>query len=249
MSKVGGGIEFEAKFLDVDVDAMREKLKKLGAKLVHGNKRYVRAVFHRCTDEIKGFARVRDEGGAVTMTVKTYADPKFPEETEIASHGTFDESVKFIKALGLRQKAFQETYREKWSLSHKFPEVHELTFDNVPGIPTYMEIDCTSEEMLNKMIGMLGLDKSKMRFGAFDATYLEYYGVAKQDINDNTPSLTFAGIETEIKPSKNQQLLRDTAAMQRGIVIGGVTKPRAPGGRTTRKSKSRKSKSKPRGKK
>lgn len=111
--KLGGDIEFEAKFLDVDVNAVREKLKKMGAKLVHPCKRYVRSVFHRCTNEIKGFARVRDEGGKVTMTVKTYADPKFPDETEIDVASSFEDATKVMTALGLQQKAFQETYREK----------------------------------------------------------------------------------------------------------------------------------------
>lgn len=211
--KTGGDIEFEAKFLDVDVSAVREKLKKMGAKLVHPSKRYVRSVFHRCTNEIKGFARVRDEGGKVTMTVKTYADPKFPDETEIDVASSFEDATKVMSALGLQQKAFQETYREKWSLDD--PEVHEITFDDVPGLPTYMEIDCTSEKKLNELIAAFDLDKSKMRFGAFDATYEEYYGIAKKDINDLTPSLTFANIETEIKPTKNKDLLPKVAAEQR----------------------------------
>ena len=66
-------------------------------------------------------------------------------------------------------KAFQETKREKWTLPDK--EVHEVTFDTVPGLPTYMEIDCTTEDALNKTIEKLDLDKNKMRFGSFDRTY------------------------------------------------------------------------------
>jgi adenylate cyclase, class 2 len=218
--KCGGGIEFEAKFLDISVDDLRKRLKSAGAKLVHARKRYVRSIFHRCTNEIRGFARVRDEGGKITMTVKTYADPKFPEETEINIESSYDEATKFMLALGLPQKAFQETYREKWSLDD--PEVHEITFDDVPGIPTYMEVDCTSESKLNELIAEFGLDKSKMRFGAFDATYEEYYGIAKKDINDNTPSLTFANIEKEIRPTKNHDLLKKVAAEQRSMGVGSV---------------------------
>jgi hypothetical protein len=71
-----------------------------------------------------------------------------------------------------------------------------------------MEIDCTSEEKLNKLIEKLELDKSKMRFGSFDNTYEEYYGISKDVINNNTPSLTFKNILKEIKPTKNQELLK-----------------------------------------
>ena len=83
-----------------------------------------------------------------------------------------------MESLGLKTKAKQESYREKWS--HDL--AHEITFDTVPGLPTYMEIDCTSEANLNKLIEMLHLDKAEMRFGAFDATYEEYYGIEKDVI-------------------------------------------------------------------
>lgn len=197
--------EFEAKFLDIDKSIMIEKLKKLGATQVHPRKKYIRSVFHRCTDEVRGFARIRDENGNITMTVKIYSDPKFPEEYEVSINERFETGVKFLAALGLRQKAFQETYREKWA----HPLAHEITFDDIPGIPTYMEIDCTGEENLNKLIEMLELDKNKMRFGAFDATYNEYYGIEKDVINNETPLLTFQNISNEIKPIKNTELLKE----------------------------------------
>ena len=85
---------------------------------------------------------------------------------------------------------------------------HKITFDYVPGLPLYMEIDCTSEKNLNKLIEKLDLDKSKMRFGAFDATYEEYYGIEKDVINNKTSSLTFKNIMKEIKPKKNKDLLK-----------------------------------------
>ena len=58
------------------------------------------------------------------------------------------------------------------------------------------------------MIEKLDLDKTKMRFGSFDNTYEEYYGVTKQVINTTTPSLTFKNILKEIKPKKNKELLK-----------------------------------------
>ena len=232
----GGGIEFEAKFLDIDENSVKTKLKKLGAKLVHGKKKYVRAVFHRCTNEIRGFARVRDEGGKVTMTVKTYANPKFPEETEIETSNSFEETVKFVRALGIQQKAYQETYREKWSIDD--PEIHEITFDNVPGLPVYMEIDCTTESKLNEMVEKLGLDKTKMRFGAFDVTYEEYYGIQRGVINDNTPSITFANIRNEIKPIKNMDLFLRVIGEQSQIKITtGAGSDRRPYSRRTPRSR------------
>jgi adenylate cyclase class 2 len=213
------GIEYEAKFLDVDVTKMRKKLKDIGATLDHPRKRYVRSVYHRCTQEIKGYARVRDEGDKVTLTVKTYADPKFPQENEITIEQDFESAIQFMNALGLTNKAFQESYREKWK--HKL--AHEITFDTLPGLPTYMEIDCDTLEKLDKLIKMLDLDRSKMRFGPFDATYNEYYGIERDVLNNKTPSLTFKNISNEIVPIKNKELLMEMANEQKAL---GGKRPR-----------------------
>jgi adenylate cyclase class 2 len=228
--------EFEAKFLDINVSEMKKKLKLLGAKPVHPRKKYVRSVYHRCAGS--GFARVRREDKGVTMTVKTYDDPKFPHEFEVSINEDFDTAVKFMNALGIKQKAFQESYREKW----KHPLVNEVTFDNIPGIPTYMEVEAETEEKMNQMIDMLKLDKSKMRFGSFDRTYEEYYGIPRNVLNDETPSLTFAKITSEIKPTKNQKLLLEVAAAQKkmGLITGGNVKKRAVKKRAVKKRAVRK---------
>ena len=207
------GKEYEAKFLDVDVAAMKEKLKALGATQVHKNMKYIRSAFGLCNTD-KGYVRVRAEADKVTMTSKLYKDPKFPEEFEITIKEDFDTGLKFLQSIGTVEKAFQETFREKWT----HPDVHEIVFDTIPGIPTYMEIDCTSEEDLNKMVDKLGLDKDKMRFGAFDKTYQEYYGIEPSVINNTTPSLTFKNIINEIKPTKNQDLLERVAKEQQEML-------------------------------
>ena len=123
---------------------------------------------------------------------------------EINIKDSFETGVDFMTALGIKKKAFQESIREKWS----HPLAHEITFDIVPGLPTYMEIDCTSEQNLNKLIELFAINESKKRYGSFDHTYLEYYGISRDIINDQTPSLTFANIQNEIKPTKNLELFK-----------------------------------------
>lgn len=206
-------VEFEAKFLDIDVHKMRKLLLKNGCKMVHEPTKFIRAVFHLCNENVKGYARIRQEKDSITMTVKIYKDKNFPEEYEISINETFETGLNFIKALGLEHKAYQESYREKWS----HPLVHEITFDTIPGLPTYMEIDCTSEKNLNKMIELLELDKNKMRYGAFDKTYNEYYDIPLDIINNHTPMLTFKNIKNEIKIGKNKKLLEYLAKEHKKI--------------------------------
>jgi adenylate cyclase class IV len=201
------GREYEAKFLDIDVEEVRKKLKSVGASIVHKEQMLKRTVFTLCDDQIKGYSRVRDDGDGVSMTTKIYNDPKFPEEYEVHIKEDYDTGVNFMKSIGMRMKARQESKREKW----KHDLAHEITFDTIPGLPTYMEVDCESEDKLNELISLLKLDKSKMYFGAFDIVFEHYYGIEPKVINEKTPSLTFGNIIKEISPKKNHDLLKELA--------------------------------------
>lgn len=209
----GRGTEYEAKFLEIDPKAMHKKLLENGAKLVHKRIKMIRSAFALCDPKTKGYARIRQEYNKITMTIKTYANPKFPEETEINVNCSFEDGEKFLLALGLKKKAFQESYRTTYILPNNH-NVHEIVIDDLPGLPTYMEIDCKTEKALNNMIKLLKLDTSKMRYGPFGNTYNEYYDIPIDVIN-HTPFLTFGNIAKEIKPNKNKKLLKDIAKVQK----------------------------------
>lgn len=80
-----------------------------------------------------------------------------------------------------------------------------------------MEIDCTTEENLNKIIKLLGLDDKYKRYGAFDKTYNEYYGIDTDIINDKTEFLTFSNIKNEIIPTKNLDLFNEISLLNNEI--------------------------------
>jgi len=202
----GGGIEYEAKFLDIDIHKFKKLLHELDAKLVHKRTKLQRAVFFRADNNTKGFARVRSEPGKITLTCKIYKNDNFPEEYEISINETFDDGVKFMESLGLKQKAYQESYREKYGLP--IEGLHEITIDEMPGLPPYVEVECESEDALNNAISKLKLSKEKMRKGGFDKTYEEYYGIPREVLNDKTESLTFKNISNELKPTKNTELFK-----------------------------------------
>ena len=207
--------EYEAKFLNIDVDSIKKKLKENGAKKIHDPLKFYRLIFKRCEEkgDKPGFVRVRNEGNKITMTTKIFNDKKFPEECEVSINESFEKGCEFLRAIGIDEKSYQETIREKWS----HPLVHEVTFDIVPGLPIYMEVDCTSEENLNKFISLLELDKTNMKYGSFDKTYTEYYDIPSDNIIHKTPSLTFKDVGAQIKPNKNVQMFREITKLNKLI--------------------------------
>jgi hypothetical protein len=79
-----------------------------------------------------------------------------------------------------------------------------------------MEIDCTSEEKLNKFVSLLELDKTNMKYGSFDKTYTEYYDIPSVIIH-KTPSLTFKDVGAQIKPNKNVPMFREIIKLNKLI--------------------------------
>ena len=209
--------EYEAKFLNIDVDSIKKILRKNGAKKLHEPIKYYRVIFKRCEEkgDKPGFVRIRDEGSKVTMTTKVFENIKFPQEHEVTIGETFEQGLKFLRSIGLEEKSYQETIREKWT----HPLAHEITFDIIPGLPIYMEIDCTDEDKLNKLVSLLKLDKKNMHYGSYDKTFTEYYGIPYQKIIDKTPKLTFKQVKGQISPKKNHKLFKEIAGLNKKINV------------------------------
>lgn len=209
--------EYEAKFLNIDVDSIKKTLRKNGAKKIHDPTKYYRVIFKRCEEkgDKPGFVRIRDEGKKITMTTKVFENSKFPQEHEITIGETFEKGLEFLRSIGLEEKSYQETIREKWS----HPLAHEITFDIVPGLPVYMEVDCVNETKLHQLIDLLELDKKNMHYGSYDKTFTEYYKIPSTTIIHKTPKLTFQNTTNEIKPKVNKDLFDSIVKLQKSINV------------------------------
>jgi adenylate cyclase class IV len=198
--------EIEGKFLEINIADLRKRLKANKAKKIHRMILYKRYVFNLLNGE-KGFIRTREENNAVTITVKTYPkNSKYALESEISVNGTLEQSRDFLLAQGYKVKAYQETMREKWSLG----DCLEIAIDSIPGIPTYVELECKNEKEIKRVAGLLGLDYSKIEYGAFDKQFADYYGLTKEQLNEKVSSLTFRNIDKELSKfiKKNKDLLK-----------------------------------------
>jgi predicted adenylyl cyclase CyaB len=121
-----------------------QKLKKIGAKKVNT---YLFQVmkFIPPNGSKDDTLRIRNEGRYVTLTYKR-KDPetKYKEEFEVIIDN-FGNGVQLLKALGAKENYFYEKIREIWTYKNT-----EIVFDDVPGLPTIIEIECKSLSSVKK---------------------------------------------------------------------------------------------------
>lgn len=182
-------IEIEAKFLDIDVNAFRQKLSEVGAKLVHPERLMRRKNFDYPDArlyKIGGWIRVRDEGNQTTLAYKQLLDRTLEGTKEISLVvSDFEAISNLLLAIGMDNKSYQETKRERWDINGV-----EVTIDTWPWIPTFVEVEATNEENLRQAVKILGLDWYKALHGSVETAYQNYYNVTDEEI-DSWEIITF----------------------------------------------------------
>jgi len=183
-------IEIEAKFLNIDRSAMRQKLVVLGYQCTQPDYLMRRVVFDTPNSDGHSWARVRDEGGTITISYKRTHDINRVDGTEEIQVTTndFDAACKLLAAFGLVRKSYQETRREIWLRG-----AVEVTLDEWPGLPPFTELEAPDEPTLRAATAELGFDWSKALFGAVGAAY-ETIGISQKAINA-APRITFANVD------------------------------------------------------
>ena len=183
--------EWEAKFLNVDIDKLRKTLRTSGAKLVKPERLYKRAVFFLPKGhEIEGgWIRVRDEEDKITMSLKVITNGKVDMQKEImVVVDNYDKARQLLTEIGCVEKAYQETKREIWHLDDV-----EITIDEWPYLEPYVEIEGISEEAIKKVSNTLGFDYTQAVFGSADQVISKKYGVPEDAVNNEIPRIVFGG--------------------------------------------------------
>jgi adenylate cyclase class 2 len=176
--------EIEVKFLDVDIDDVRERLKKAGAHLEQPMRDMRRALIeeeHHAAENM--FIRIRDEGDKVTLCLKkktkslaeSTIDSTFEIETTV---GDFDKTVELFQVAGWKYMTYQESRRETWALNGA-----EVVIDEWPWINPYIEIEAGSEQVVRDTAKLLGFDWKDAAFGSVDIIY-----------NKEFPDMTVRGV-------------------------------------------------------
>ncbi|QQG49668.1 MAG: class IV adenylate cyclase [Candidatus Berkelbacteria bacterium] len=182
-------VEIEAKWLDINPDEFRENLQRLGAKQIHPERLMRRMVFDypdSRLEKIGGWVRVRDEGDKITFSYKQLNDRSLHGTQEVETTvGDFEKTGQLLKAIGLIQRSYQETRREKWVLGDC-----EVTIDTWPWIPTFVELEAPREELLRTSAEKTGLNWDMAMHGSVETAYQKYYDFTEHEI-DNWPEITF----------------------------------------------------------
>ena len=182
-------VEFEATFVNVDKNEMREKLKSIGAELVRPEYMQKRTVFNMPTGHgvEGGWLRVRDEGDKITMGLKVVAGEGIErqKETEVVINN-YESGVSLLQSIGCEKKAYQESKRELWKLDSV-----EITIDEWPFLEPFVEVEGKNEDVVKKIAEVLGFDYSKALFDSVYAQYSEKYSITIDAVNQRTPEIVF----------------------------------------------------------
>lgn len=176
--------EYEATFLNVNKDAVRGKLKSVGAKLVRAEYKQRRVNFD-LQSLGRGFwewVRVRDEGNKITMAYKSIpTDAEIDEQKEVEFEIlNMDAATEFMNAIGARMTNYSETLRERWSIDDV-----EIDIDTWPHLEPYIEIEADSEEKVKAVAKLLGYEWSDAKFCGAGKIYEMVYGVHPDKLSKN----------------------------------------------------------------
>jgi adenylate cyclase class 2 len=156
--------EIEAKFLEVDIDKLKEKLKQNNAHFV-ASFDYKRKAYDfedlLLAKSRHGWVRLRDEGDRVTLAYKERFGVKV-NDSSISDEGMkeievvvsdFNLTDQFLKSINLIEKFYEENKRERYVLDNV-----EIDIDTWPMIPTYVELEGSSWDSVKKVAEKLGFN-------------------------------------------------------------------------------------------
>lgn len=183
--------EIEAKFLNIDLDDVRAKLKQLGANCEFEMKLVRRTVMDFPDRHLKAegaWVRIREEiDGSIEMMLKKVASndlgQTFEQPVKVAD---YDAAVKFVKSLGLEIKAEEESRRELWHLGDI-----EIMLDEWPWVNPFIEIEAPTETQVIELAEKLGFSWSEAKFGSITPVYTDKYGISEEDFKAAEMTIQF----------------------------------------------------------
>ena len=170
--------EFEVKILDINVADVNKKLEQISAtKICERNMK--RLVYDVGPKETHRWVRLRDDGEKITLAVKEIQTKEIDgtKEVEIIVDD-FEKARMVLSKIGLATKAYQENRRISYVLN-----AVNIEIDFWPGIPPYLEIEGRSIKDVQRVVRLMGFDKSQITTMDTYEIY-EHYGQNLRDVKD-----------------------------------------------------------------
>lgn len=168
--------EIEAKFLEIDKEALIAKLKTFGSEDL-GEDFLREMIFYdaagKWVGEGKTFVRIRQTRDGARLTYKNLeaAMATGTEEIEFGIDNA-GKAKDFLAKLGLVLHREQEKRRHTFKLGEVIVDI-----DTWPKAPTYVELEGPSEEAIKEAAERLGYDWSKAVFGNARLVLEKYYKI------------------------------------------------------------------------
>lgn len=182
--------EFEAKFLNINKDAMRETLARVGAVLVRPEFLQRRVTLGLPHEEGMGqtWLRVRDEGDKITMSIKSMTeDTGISRQKELTfTISDFNAAVQLLLLIGCKKQGYWETKRELWHYHNT-----EITIDTWPFLAPFIEIEGRSEHAVQAASSELGFNYEEALFCGVGRVYFLHYGIQLDDVYKKTRDIVF----------------------------------------------------------
>lgn len=162
--------EFEIKVLNIDTVTVHQALQ------ANGFKELPRLDFRRhvyvLPQNENAWIRLRTDGAKTTVTYKEYVSDSIDGvqelETRVDDFGTMHE---LLQKTGLTSKTYQENRR---TLFQKDGSAIEISIDEWPHIPAYLEIEGASMEEVTSFLKLLALEDHETTSAPTSEVYKKY---------------------------------------------------------------------------
>lgn len=172
--------EIEIRILNVDKKKFIEDIIALGAKKQseYLQKRYV---YDFNPVNPKKWIRLRTNGVKNTITIKEIINNQVIDgtnelEVEVSD---FNKANLILKELGYVPRNYQENHRIVYNLN----EV-EISIDTWPKIPTYVELEAKSEELIKKLLSIIEYNEKDLTTLDVASIYMNVYGIDIMSIKE-----------------------------------------------------------------
>lgn len=172
--------EIEIRILNVDKKKFIEDIIALGAKKQseYLQKRYV---YDFNPVNPKKWIRLRTNGVKNTITIKEIINNQVIDgtnelEVEVSD---FNKANLILKELGYVPRNYQENHRIVYNLN----EV-EISIDTWPKIPTYVELEAKSEELIKKLLSIIEYNEKDLTTLDVASIYMNVYGINIMSIKE-----------------------------------------------------------------